>query len=81
MKRLVVVVVVAMFTLAGSAALADDRFENGVTEYEMDKENVNGEIVGPLGDVLTGGRKIKDHSLIKVRSNFVKQILMSVEDI
>lgn len=81
MKRLLTALVVAVFTVAGSAALADDIFENGVTEYKMDKADVNGEIVSPLGDNLTGGRKIKQHSLIKVRGNFVRQILSSVEDI
>jgi hypothetical protein len=81
MKRVFVIAVVALFTFAGSSALADDRFENGVTEYIMDTEGVNGEIVGPDGTVVTGGHRTKDHSLIKVRTNYIPELLKSVEDI
>ena len=81
MKNLLLVGIIALFTLAGSSVLAEDRFENGVTEYRMDKENVHGEVVGPNGDIVTGRQQAKQHSLIKVRGNFIPQMLKSVEDI
>jgi len=81
MKRLFSVTLVFVLACAGTSAVAEDRFENGVTTYDMEAKNVRGEVVGPDGAVITGDRPRKQHSLIKVRGNYVPELLKSVEDI
>ena len=81
MRLMLIIGIVALFTLAGAAASAEDRFEGQVTRYDMDKEDVHGQVLGPDGTEVRGDQPRKQHSLIKVRRNFIPQMLKSVEDI
>lgn len=81
MKKLTAFTCAALFLLCGWAALADDNYEKGVTEYSFDDENVLGDLIGPGGDLITTRHPGKQRSLIKVRRHFIPEMFKSVEDI
>jgi len=51
------------------------------TEYSFDDDVVQGDLVRPDGEIQVGRHKGKQSSLIKVRDNFIKEMLKSVEDL
>lgn len=51
------------------------------TEYSFDDDIVQGDLVRPDGEITVGRKKGKHSSLIKVRDNFITEMLKSVEDL
>lgn len=52
-----------------------------VTEYDFEDDLVTGDLVRPDGDLVGARRKAKVSSLIRVRKNFIPEILKSVENL
>ena len=61
----------------GGAATA----ATNVTEYDFEDDLVTGDLVRPDGDLVGARRKAKVSSLIRVRKNFIPEILKSVENL
>ena len=51
------------------------------TVYDFDDDVVEGELQRPDGEYIDTRRKAKHSSLIKIRENFIPEILKSAEDI
>lgn len=51
------------------------------TEYDFDDDLVEGSFVKPEGDFLSSRRGGRHSSLIRIRENFVPEMLKSAEDI
>jgi len=51
------------------------------TSYDFDDDLVEGDLVRPDGEFIDARRAIKQSSLIKIRDNFVAEMLKSAEDI
>lgn len=51
------------------------------TEYSFDDDVVQGDLVRPDGEITVGRKKGKHSSLIKVRDNFIIEMLKSVENL
>lgn len=51
------------------------------TEYDFDEDLVEGSFVKPEGDFLSSRRGGRHTSLIRIRENFVPEMLKSAEDI
>lgn len=50
-----------------------------VTEYGFDDDLVHGDLVAPRGEVLRSRKRLPRESLIRVREQFVVELLKSVE--
>ena len=51
------------------------------TVYDFDADLVEGELLRPDGEFIDTRRKAKHSSLIKIRENFIPELLKSAEDI
>jgi len=51
------------------------------TVYDFEEDIVEGQLVKPEGDYLDSRQKRKQSSLIKVRTDFVPEMLKSAEDL
>ena len=51
------------------------------TTYDFDDDLVEGDLVRPDGEFIDARRALKQSSLIKIRDNFVAEMLKSAEDI
>lgn len=51
------------------------------TEYDFEDDVVEGSFVRPEGDYLSARRRARHSSLIRIRENFVPEMLKSAEDI
>jgi len=85
MKRTISIIAFALLASAALGASAQGQDRNGqindVTEYIFNDVTVSGTIIGPDGVRIDVRKQGKTKSLIKVRSNFVRSMLQSVEDI
>lgn len=90
MKRSVIASILGLSLAFGGLALAQDKKgkdKNSVSGYQKSKkysfedEDVNGQLLKPEGDVLAGRTDLKHASLIRVRTNFIKEIVKSAEDL
>jgi len=85
MKRTISIIAFALLASAALAASAQGQGKgeeiNDVTEYVFNDLNVTGGIIGPEGVRIDVHKRGKTKSLIKVRTNFVRSMLQSVEDI
>ena len=93
LKTLCALLVFASMTLAGvsfaqpgGGTTAEDPNNPGVvykknTEYDFEDDLVEGSFVRPEGDYLDSRRKGRYSSLIRIRENFVPEMLKSAEDI
>ena len=90
--RLCIVLTLAM--LWGSHAFAQDEFSmpgdssdtgnveyRKVTEYDFDADVVEGSFVRPEGEFFSGNGNQAYGSLIRIREDFVPEMLKSAEDI
>ncbi|MBX7193832.1 MAG: hypothetical protein K1X94_17400 [Sandaracinaceae bacterium] len=73
-------------TLAATASAQDhDRRGERASEVEvmdfLDGDRVEGDLVGPLGDLVRGAHGHGHHSLIRPRAHFQLEILKSVENL
>ena len=84
MKKTISIIAFAVLACEGLCASAqgqDNEEINDVTEYIFNDLSVTGGIIGPEGVRIDVRKLGKTKSLIKVRSNFVRSMLKSVEDI
>lgn len=51
------------------------------TKYDFDDDMVEGDLVRPEGEMIGSAGKAKHSSLIKIRQNFIPEMLKSAEDI
>lgn len=49
------------------------------TVYDFDDDTVEGDLVRPDGEMIDSTKKAKHSSLIKIRENFIPEMLKSVE--
>ena len=52
-----------------------------VRNYDFDADFIDGELVRPEGEFLPGRRTAEHGSLIRVRENFIREIVKSAEDL
>src|SRR5687768_3475492 len=52
-----------------------------VRNYDFDADFIDGELVRPEGEFLKGRGKTEHGSLIKVRADFIREIVKSAEDL
>lgn len=92
MRSLLIALVALAF--AAPAALAQDDPMDGIvdpndpgvvykkkTEYDFEDDVVEGSFVRPEGEYLDARRSARHSSLIRIRENFVPEMLRSAEDI
>jgi uncharacterized spore protein YtfJ len=93
MKRTLIVSVLAMalIGLSGGSALAQKKGKKEagggadtgqkVKNYDFSADNIEGELIKPDGEMVNQ-RKFAEHtSLIRVRQDFIKEIVKSAEDL
>jgi hypothetical protein len=51
------------------------------TTYDFDDDTVEGDLVRPDGEMIDSRHKAKHSSLIKMRENFIPEMLKSVENL
>lgn len=51
------------------------------TVYDFDDDTVEGDLVRPDGEFVDSRKNVKHSSLIKIRENFIPEMLKSVESI
>lgn len=51
------------------------------TTYDFENDYVEGQLVRPDGELVTGQRHGKQSSLIRIRADFVPEMVQSVEDL
>ena len=61
----------------GATTTAAPRVKN----YDFDADFIDGELVRPDGELLNARGKVEHGSLIKVRDNFIREIVKSAEDL
>lgn len=90
LRRIIAVLVVCGFVLGAGLALAQEAGPAGTapdvtykkkTVYDFDDDLVEGELMRPDGEFIDSRRKAKHSSLIKIRENFIPEMLKSAEDI
>lgn len=91
LRKLIVMIVVGSFIAVATAALAQDLVREGTgaptvkykkkTVYDFDDDLVEGELMRPDGEYIDSRRRAKHSSLIKIRENFIPEMLKSAEDI
>lgn len=81
-------IVAAMLALTAAPALAQDVVDPDTGEiykkktvYDFEDDVVEGTLVKPEGDYLQSRQRGKQSSLIKIRDNFVPEMLKSAEDL
>lgn len=67
--------------ISTAAAQAPDVKYKKKTVYDFDDDLVEGELQRPDGEFIESRRKAKHSSLIKIRENFIPEMLKSAEDI
>lgn len=84
--RIAAVLVLAVFVFGTSVMLAQAQTEPKVeykkkTVYDFDDDLVEGELQRPDGEYIDVNIKTKHSSLIKIRENFIPEMLKTAEDI
>ena len=51
------------------------------TTYDFEDDYVEGQLVRPDGELVTGQRHGKQSSLIRIRADFIPEMVQSVEDL
>jgi hypothetical protein len=84
MKRIAFATVASSLLAFATPALAQDSGKKDakkVKTYDFSGDEIDGELVKPDGDFLDT-RKFANHtSLIRIRTNFIKEIVKSAEDL
>lgn len=83
MKRLLTMVVIAGFVMVPAVVFAQDDgpvYEDE-TVYDFDGEDLEGALVRPDGEQITGDDRGRTSSLINIREDFIPEMLESVESL
>jgi hypothetical protein len=76
-----------LMTVTGGSVLAQDKGAGGdvqyksKTVYDFDDDTVEGDLVRPDGEFVDTRKGAKHSSLIKIRENFIPEMIKSAEDI
>jgi hypothetical protein len=76
-----------LMTVTGGTVLAQDKGGGGdvqyksKTVYDFDDDTVEGDLVRPDGEFVDTRKGAKHSSLIKIRENFIPEMIKSAEDI
>lgn len=86
MKRILLATATVAFLMAPAAVSFAQEAAGGVqykqkTVYDFDDDVVEGDLVRPDGEFTEVRTKAKHSSLIKIRENFIPEMLKSAEDI
>jgi hypothetical protein len=88
MRKLIATCIALSFLSAGAAFAQDKKEGDGKkveykkkTTYDFEDDMVEGELLKPEGDVLSARKRGKTSSLIKIRENFVPEMVKSVDDL
>jgi hypothetical protein len=71
---------VSVGAFAQSEQAAEPVYEEE-TSYDFSDDYVEGQLVRPDGDLITGQRHGKQSSLIRIRADFIPEMVQSVEDL
>ena len=55
--------------------------EGGVTVYDFDDDNVDGEILSPDGANIASRGRVKHASLINIRPHFLRELINMAQDV
>lgn len=80
MKRLVMAMAVAGLLMAPATAFGQDGGEDE-TVYDFEGEDVQGALVRPDGEQITGDDRGRTSNLIDIREDFIPEMLESVESL
>ncbi len=84
-RHVVSALIVGLGLIWGSSAMAQDAGGEveykKETNYDFEGDDVEGALVKPDGENFNGNQHGKTSSLIKIRGDFVPEMLKSVEDI
>jgi len=89
LRRFIAILMVCGFVLGSGLALAQvdgrgaapDVSYKKKTVYDFDDDLVEGELMRPDGEFIDTRKKAKHSTLIKIRENFIPEMLKSAEDI
>jgi hypothetical protein len=76
-----------LMSVTGGPVLAQDKGAGGdvqyksKTVYDFDDDTVEGDLVRPDGEFVDTRKGAKHSSLIKIRENFIPEMIKSAEDI
>jgi hypothetical protein len=83
MKKMLLaaILVVAAPSLAWSQDPAGGVVYEEETSYNFDAEFIDGQVVRPDGELIAGQRHGKESSLIRIRADFIPEMVQSVEEL
>ena len=79
MKKMFAVLVVALVTATASSVFAQKTTD--YTAYNFDDDLVQGDLVRPNGENLFVRKRGAHQSLVRIRENFIPELLKSVENL
>lgn len=62
-------------------SMAQPKPTTGQLEYAFDDDQVDGTLLGPVGDIHTGRRRRTPPSLIELRTDFIPELAKTVDDL
>ena len=81
MKRTLRTAVAAALWLSAPVYASADNSDFEYTNYTFGDELVHGDLVAPLGEILQTRARAGRESLVRARSNFVPELLKSIEQL
>ena len=78
--RWVALAAIFIFYTGAAQAAHGERVDDTVA-YDFEDDLVKGDLVAPMGEILTARRGGKKESLVRVREHFVRELLQSIEDL
>ena len=85
-KIITKLVLVSLFVFTAGEALAQDEPEqpaskDNVQNYDFTGDDIDGDVIKPDGEIIDASKSIKFTSPIRVREDFIREILKSAEDL
>lgn len=83
MKKMLHIAVALLVMSVATVALAQDEggdAEPQETVYDFEGDTVEGALLRPEGDLMSGQRHGKESSLIEIRADFIPEMVRSVHD-
>lgn len=86
MKKLTIALLTLLAVPVSASAQDAAGSEDGVvyeqqTSYDFETEYIDGEVVRPDGELIAGQRHGKESSLIRIRADFIPEMVQSVEEL
>jgi hypothetical protein len=81
MRRLASWLLIVVSMLWALPLLAQDSDEPSETTYDFDDDVVEGQLVRPDGDMISGNVRGRISSLITIREEFIDKLIESVDDL